>query len=58
MTGGNWSLKGTESYLQPASQQPLLPTSAPVQPDDCIEVQMVGGFIQHQQGRLHEECPE
>ena len=26
-----------------------------VQPDDCVEVQMVGGFVQHQQGWLHEQ---
>lgn len=28
-----------------------------IEPDDSIEVQVVGRFIQHQQRGLHEQCP-
>jgi hypothetical protein len=28
-----------------------------IEPDDGIEVQVVSGFVQHQQCGLHEQCP-
>lgn len=28
-----------------------------VKPDDSVEVQVIGWFIQHKEGRFHEESP-
>ena len=40
-------------------EQGLLPgAEVAVQPDDCIQVQVIGGLVQHQQGGLHKESSE
>lgn len=41
--------------VQSGFQRTLTKACLLVQPDDCVEVQMVGGFVQHQQGWLHEQ---
>lgn len=38
-------------------EKTILKGDALIEPDDSIEVQMVSGFIQHQQCGLHEQCP-
>jgi len=39
------------------NEQRLLPRAeVAVQPDDCVQIQVVGGLIQHQQGGLNKEC--
>ena len=37
--------------------KPIIQSHSLVEPDDSVEVQVVGGLVQHQQRGLHEQCP-
>lgn len=37
--------------------KPIIQGHSLAEPDDCVEVQVVGGLIQHQQRGFHEQRP-
>ena len=50
----NFEVESDSTYITSDYQQT---TNLPIQPDDSVEVKMIGRLVEHQQSRLHEQGP-